>query len=87
MFFPECFVSFETGKTVVIEVAQVLRIENRKIDIAIFENVLFEVVVGILLVLFVRPDVLFRTQFMIVVKAFDELFAVPILDILVAAIP
>src|ERR1700730_5951605 len=87
MLLSERLISFQVGKAVVIKVSQVLRIENRKINITIFEYILLEIFIGILLIFLVRPDVFLWAELMIIVEAFDKLFAVSIFDVFVAAIP
>jgi hypothetical protein len=87
MLLSERLISFQVGKAVVIKVSQVLRIENRKINITVFEYILLEIFIGILLIFLVWPDVFLWAELMIVVEAFDKLFAVSIFDVFVAAIP
>jgi hypothetical protein len=87
MFLSERLISIRTGEAVVIKVSQILWIEDSNINITVFEYVLLEVFIGILLIFLVRPDVFLWAELMVVVEAFDKLFAVPIFAVFVAAIP
>ena len=71
----------------VVKVPQILRIEDRQVRVPLPEDIFLEISVCILLILLERPDVLLRTQLMVVIEAIDKLFPVNILLVLFTPIP
>ena len=70
-----------------IEVAKNLWIENRDVSIAFFEDILDIILLSIAFEFLFWPNIRFRAQMMIIIKAVDELLSVNVLLISGTAVP
>ena len=75
-------------ETLVVELAEVRRLEDRVVDVAVVEQVVHQPVAALVQVLLVGPDLgLRRKVAVVVVEAVDELLAVDVALVLRSRVP
>ena len=88
VFFLQHGVLFGRVEAVDVEVLQVSRLEDRHVVVTFDEQVVVHRLGAVLVELFLRPDIFFRAERrMVAVEAVDELLAVDVLQVLLAAVP